>query len=161
MSAVTARDAALEKIQAQQNAVVSPEREARRAAWQTALVNLTRQIGSWVDAAGAATDGLIAVQPCEESIVERYLAEYQAAGVRLQFPSREEIHFRPVATYVLGADGRVDVEGAGGAAKLVWNRSDDSWQIAELTPVGTWRRRPLTEEVFWELVADLLSDPPA
>ena len=93
-------------------------------------------------------------------IRERYLGEYGAPHIDLVMPSGEEVELIPVGTYVLGADGRVDVKGPRGVKKLVWER-DAGWSLVEFTPLGRWRQELLDEEVFWRILGELITAPPA
>ena len=155
---MTAKQKTLDLLRAQRNAVDAPAAVERRDRWLAALEDLYEQIHAWVG--GTEEPGLIVWKRGPHHIKERYLEEYVAGQVDLVMPSGETVEFVPVGTYILGADGRVDVRGARGAAKLIWDRTV-GWSNAIQNRLGAWEMEPLTEETFWALIGGLISAPPS
>ena len=154
---MTAKQKTLDLLRAQRDAVDSQTAAERQARWLEALESLYAKICEWLSDIGEV--GLISMKSRVTPIRERYLGEYGAPHVDLVMPSGEEVEFIPVGTFVLGADGRVDVRGPRGVKKLVWEQGA-GWSAIEFTPLGQWRQRALDEETFWQIVGDLITAAP-
>ena len=155
---MTAKQKTLSLIRAQRDAVTSEAAAERQERWLEALGQLYKAISGWISE--LEEGGLVSVRGRVTPIREQYLGDYGAPHIDLVMPSGEEVEFVPVGTYILGADGRVDVKGQRGVRKLVWDRGA-GWSVAEITPLGQWRQRPFDEEAFWDVVGDLITAPPS
>jgi hypothetical protein len=112
--------------------------------WREHLKLLFDNIRQWCP---ALPDGAY-VQ--EEPILmrEERSGEYEAA--RLLITSNGHMmRVEPVALWIVGADGRVDLQGIGGPFTLLYSQNDGGWfYLRETPPLKTY---PLTQELFLEL----------
>ena len=148
------KDATLERLRTQKRQSPSPRDEERREAWRAAVANLIARIREWT--ADAEKDGLLAVKVEPITLREAQIGEYEIDRLTLTTPIGHEIALVPVATYVLGADGRADLQGPRCDRKLVWRRQDDEWQTVQHLDARHSALGPLNEMTFWGAVDQML-----
>ena len=153
---MTQKDSAVAALRRQMAAVADQDLGKRKEEWLDALGRLFDQIESW--ARPVANDGLIRIDRRPTAITEERLGPYGVEVVWLFTPASEKIEITPVATFVVGADGRADMKGPRGSRKLIWVRATDGWRFADLTPMGRWTFRDLNEESFWSAVQSLMTE---
>ena len=93
---------------------------------------------------------------------EALIGEYDVTRLDLTTPAGYTISLKPIATYVLGADGRVDLQGPLNDRKLIWRRDTGKWWIADHLGEEHWALGELAEDQFWAALNQMLPpDPPA
>jgi len=85
---------------------------------------------------------------------EERSGEYEAA--RLLITSNGQMmRVEPVASWIVGADGRVDLRGIGGPFTLLYSQQDGGWlYLRETLPMEMY---PLTQELFLQLAEACLN----
>jgi hypothetical protein len=118
--------------------------------WRKQLQQLFDNIRQWCQ----TLPGGAYVQ--EEPLVmrEERSGEYEAS--RLIITSNgQTMRVEPVALWIVGADGRVDLRGIGGPFTLLFSQQDGGWfYLAETLPIATY---PLTQELFLQLAEACLN----
>jgi hypothetical protein len=116
----------------------------KRDAWIAAVSDLYRKIeDDYLKAAKADVD----IERRDKVVTENQIGEYHVPDLVLCVGD-EEVVFSPRGTNIVGARGRIDVEGERGDATIVW-RGEDDWSIVV-------SRTPRLRLV--ELTADSLAD---
>ena len=96
---------------------------------------------------------------------EEQLGTYPSARLTLSL-DRASLRIDPVGSIIIGGFGRLDVSGPAGRAMLILAASDDNLQMTERRMSARWylvrssnrtKLTELTEEVFKQLFADLMS----
>jgi len=118
--------------------------------WREQLRLLFGNIRQWCE----ALPGGAYVQ--EEPILmrEERSGEYEAA--RLLITSNGQLmRVEPVASWIVGADGRVDLRGIGGPFTLLYSQQGGGWlYLRETLPMAMY---PLTQELFLQLAEACLN----
>jgi len=118
--------------------------------WREQLRLLFGNIRQWCE----ALPGGAYVQ--EEPILmrEERSGEYEAA--RLLITSNGQLmRVEPVASWIVGADGRVDLRGIGGPFTLLYSQQGGGWlYLRETLPMEMY---PLTQELFLQLAVACLN----
>jgi len=118
--------------------------------WRGQLKLLFDDIRQWCQ----ALPGGAYVQ--EESIVmrEEQSGEYEASRLRIT-SNGQTMLVEPVALWIVGADGRVDLRGTGGPFTLLYSQQDQGWfYLPNSLPLATY---PLTKELFLQLAEACLN----
>lgn len=112
--------------------------------WRSQLQQLFDNIRQWCH----NLPGGAAIQ--EEPIVVREERSGEYMVSRLTITSKgQTMRVEPVAAWVVGADGRVDLKGTGGPFILLYSQQDDSWSYFQNNyPTAA---SPLTEVLFLQL----------
>lgn len=104
-----------QKKQAEANAAaLTPEQDKQR--WLDNLRELGGMVHEWL--AEYATDGDIEVQTQEILLSEDQVGRYKAPQVKIRVGS-QLVKLRPIGTFLIGAYGRVDMEGPRGVCRLI------------------------------------------
>lgn len=120
----------------------------RRDEWIGRVADLITQVDEWSQAEGWN------VERQRKIVQEKLLGAYEvdALVIRLQ---GGEIHVKPIALHVVGADGRVDIEAFPTLSRIKLVGVAGGWQI--MTDSNVPLREPWNRETFVQLVHDLLS----
>lgn len=121
----------------------SQSEKNRLGRWRLALGELGIKIRRWLDE--PAKKRLVEVLTFEKTISEERLGSYQVKGWIVALGGRQVI-FDPVATYVVGAFGRVDIVGPAAKFTLLREKDDGHWSL--VNPSDPRRFEPLTKDVF-------------
>lgn len=117
---------------------------AKRDAWIAAVNDLYRTIeGDYLKAAKADVE----ITRPDKVVTENYIGEYHVQELVLRVGD-EQVVFSPKGANIVGARGRIDVEGERGDATIVW-QGENRWSIVA-------SRTPAIRLV--ELTADSLAD---
>jgi hypothetical protein len=151
---MTAKDAAFDLLKRQKD-LPAGDPSVQKQHWLQALDQLMDLLGSWLHA--AQSEGLVKIDKSAAPVREERLGLYMAPKLKVVTPRGDTVTIAPRARYVVGAEGRVDMECPPKKAILL-HRGSQGWQIANLaqTQAG-WSFEPLTEESFWTHFKDLLS----
>lgn len=121
-----------------------------REQWLADLRALLDQLKKWLEP--ATREGL-KVEEYDRTVREGLLGSYSAPALKLTFGSTEA-HIVPVARYVVGGTGRVDVEFPGGRILLIRQGDEGQWTVVPEDRTG---KKPLSEETFSEIVQEAFS----
>jgi hypothetical protein len=122
------------------------------AEWRSAVADLIAKIEGWL--ADAKSENLVVMTRELAWLHEAQLGQYQVTLLTVQLPGQQVLTVRPVARFVLGAEGRVDVTVGPRSAMLVRDKGG-RWLLARQTPPAL-RPIALTERVFNSVVVELL-----
>jgi hypothetical protein len=116
--------------------------------WKKRVSALMDEIESWARTAGWS------VNRTEKRLNERLAGEYTLPALHMRTPEGE-LFVTPVALYVIGADGRVDIEAwpSLNRVKLIGVGKPAEWKI--MTDSNVPLRDPWGSKTFLELVKDL------
>lgn len=112
--------------------------DARRAEWLHELESLYSKVSGWLDE--FAADG---VTYDDQTIVldEEHLGRYHAPALRISCRGTD-VWMEPVGANIIGARGRVDLKGFGGAARLLLVPANADLMRARETGQAVAGRRP-------------------
>lgn len=115
------------------------------AEWRKAVAAFFGTIHPWCESLPG--NPVVTEEPIR--VVEGPSGEYEATQFVVAV-NNQEFRIRPVAAWVVGFDGMVEVAGPADRAMLYYTRATDSWcHIPNYLP---YRELPLTESLFRELV---------
>jgi hypothetical protein len=117
--------------------------------WRESLEGLYRQIREWCQAAAPAW--IIEERPI--TVEEVRPGEYQSIALRIVEGSHA-VDVRPIGHQIVGADGRVDLEGEENRQILLLSHREGGWLWLDDRTVV--RLRPLTGDLFIDLVRDCM-----
>lgn len=123
---------------------------ARRDAWIKSVRDLYDTIeDDYLKAAKSDVE----IARLDKVVSERYAGEYLVPELVLRV-GEEEVVFSPKGVNVVGARGRIDVQGERGDATIVW-QGDEHWSIvASRTPV--LRLVPLTADTLADMLKGIM-----
>jgi hypothetical protein len=142
-------------------------RQARIKAWQRRVEGLLNDIDHWL--LPLIQSGSLTTRRDEVDVHEENLGNYPIASEVIELGARS-LTLRPAGTLVVGALGRVDISGPNGRALLLLVPGEEkseliedrmtqaSWSISHPAKAAKAQRRelrPLTQETFQDLFADL------
>lgn len=129
-----------------------PNQQIDLPGWIAAVEQLLNQIAAWSEAENWS------VHRDQTSIREEGVGTYTAPTLRIRTPKgRSELFVTPVALRVIGASGRVDLEGWPSLDRLMLIRVNGNWQIvtdSNVSVAKAWGR-----QTFVDLANDLLTRP--
>ena len=128
------------KKEVEQNSHAEKNRGGR---WRLALGELSIKIRRWLDE--PIKRKLVEVSAYEKTLNEERLGAYEVKGLIVSL-GQQRVTFDPVATYVVGAFGRVDMIGPAAKFTLVRERDDGHWSL--INPIDPRLREPLTKDLF-------------
>jgi hypothetical protein len=123
---------------------------AKRDAWIKAVKALYDTVTH--EYLGGAKDD-VEIAQTDVVVTERNIGEYHIPQLVLQVGD-EQVVFSPVGINVVGAQGRVDVEGDRGATTLIW-REDGGWNVV-LSRAPTLRLVPLNADSLAEILRGIM-----
>ncbi len=119
--------------------------------WRVALMELRSKIRKWLD--DPLKKKLIELTEFEKELHEDRVGAYKVKGVIVSL-GRQRIVFDPVATYVIGAFGRVDVVGPAAKFTLIRQKDDVHWSL--VNPNDPRQFEPFTKETFEQTLLQAL-----
>lgn len=133
---------------------------ARRDKWLSSLVKFYEQLDSWLLEYVKA--GKIKVEKSKIEIEEEHVGRY-TVEVRVLNIGGEQVVFRPIGTLLIGAHGRVDMEGPKGVVKFILTGKNSNGVRISVTVRGEGEKpsalTPPPEQVD-ELVWKIATPPP-
>jgi hypothetical protein len=90
--------------------------EARKQEWLKSLEKLYDDVNTWLKT--YIESDKIRIEQGEVTLEEQHLAKYKA-GTRTLYIGAEQVSLQPVGTLLIGARGRVDMEGPKGTVKFI------------------------------------------
>jgi hypothetical protein len=121
--------------------------EAKKNQWVRQVTELMEQIKGWVEKEpgwGAA--------PFQKEMEEQALGTYSLPALQLRTP-QGNLFVTPVARNVVGAEGRVDLEGFPSLNRLLLILNQGRWQVA--TDSGVVLPLEWSSETFMKLAREL------
>lgn len=137
--------------QTNNQAVSAQKIQQRVEAWKQRVSDLYNDVSAWVTQQEPLSD----IKPLTERITvsEELSGPYEIEQLSFRIGS-QAVRLRPKGTWVIGAQGRVDMEGAAGHVRLVLTM-DKEWMVAlDLAPVNDLV--PLDESSFAEALDRVL-----
>lgn len=128
------------KQEIEKHSVASKRRLAR---WKMALGELGTKLSKWLDV--PIKKHVVTLTRSPKEIVEELLGSYTVNAWIVTIGGRRVV-FDPIATYMVGGFGRVDVAGPAASFKLVREKDDGHWSLVD--PSDPRRIIPLTKENF-------------
>jgi hypothetical protein len=142
--------------------------QGRLEAWQHEMNSFFERVNTYLQSYIAG--GKLELQPHTIKVVEDYLGEYDAPAAEIIIASKK-ISLRPVGTLIVGARGRIDMDGPRGRVRFVL--VGENLQRPDLTDEGTKSKRewkvatagpriqylPLTEQSFLDALMMVTNGP--
>jgi hypothetical protein len=135
----------IEKKQRHHVAITPTDLAKRKARWLASIDRLYQNINEWLQP--YIKDGAIIIERSSTTLSEEQLGSYSVPQLKI-FVVDTAVDVVPRGTYLLGAYGRVDIDGRKGAYSLI-EKDWDKWSVSNLPkPGGAAIRQNLTEELF-------------
>lgn len=119
--------------------------EAKRDEWVAAIEGLFAEVEAW------ARKEEWLVQRTRKTVDEDRLGSYEVPVLTLQTPTGPVI-LDPIARYIIGAEGRVDLCAFPSFESAIIVRTDGHWRFASVPPSAD---RPWSKEAFLEIALRL------
>jgi hypothetical protein len=128
----------------EKNSVASKRRLGR---WRMALGELGMKLTKWLDL--PVKKHVVTLSRSPKEIIEELLGPYSVQKWTVTIGDRRVV-FDPIATYVVGSYGRVDVIGPAASFKLIREKDDGHWSLVD--PSDARLAVPLTKEIFEKIL---------
>jgi hypothetical protein len=130
-------------------AQLESNREKLLKEWLEALGKLYDQLERWLKP--AQVEGL-KIRRYQKEITEHALGTYQAPALEISFGWRT-VRFEPVARFIVGGAGRVDIDSLRGIFKLIRDDDKRTWflvrkKLADAEPLDENSFATLIQEIF-------------
>lgn len=143
------------KLKQQEDSMI--DHQQVREAWISRCANLMATITDWLTP--LHTQRLLEIQSETIPISEDQLGTYEVEALRIVFLQRDIIKFRPVARFIIGASGRVDVVAGGTHLVMLLTKESGEWVFArrniQLRQFETW---PFNKDTFDEFLSQFLEE---
>jgi len=103
--------------------------EAKKAKWLGEVANLYDHIKEWL--APLERDGIVQYSVGTITLQEDFIGTYQV-DVLILLVGEQRVEFRPKGTLIVGANGRIDVQGPRAVRTIVLQK--DQWFVVQRTP---------------------------
>jgi hypothetical protein len=103
--------------------------EARKNTWLGDIAKLYAQVKEWL--APLERDGTVRYSSRTTTLREEYLDSYEVDVLTL-LVGNQRVEFRPKGTLIVGANGRVDVQGQRALRTIILQK--DQWYVVERSP---------------------------
>ena len=123
---------------------------AKREAWINAVKHLYDTI---VDDYLKAARGEVEITQQDKVLTENSVGQYHIPELNLRVGD-EQVIFSPKGTNVVGAQGRIDVQGDRGDATIIWQGGDD-WNIV-ISRVPVLRLVPLNADSLADVLRGVM-----
>lgn len=123
---------------------------AKRDAWIKAVMALYHTIRE--DYLKSAKDD-VEIAQSDKVVMENYIGEYHVPELVLRVGD-EQVIFSPKGTIVVGAQGRIDIQGDRGDATILW-QGDDRWNLV-VSRVPVVRLLPLTADSLADVLRGIM-----
>ena len=123
--------------------------KAKKDKWLSQIAQLYKMIREWI--APLVKDKTVRFQTSSESLEEDNIGQYQVDVLTL-FIGKQRVEFHPKGTLIIGANGRVDVQGQRGIRTLVFKA--DQWYIVERFP--RLKTLPFNEDSFQDVLQEVM-----
>jgi hypothetical protein len=148
----------LEKIlkekRKQQEASIVDHQQIREA-WTTDCSNLMTTISNWL---GPLQDQkLLEIKSEKIPIFEDQLGEYEVVSLQIVFLRSEVVKIRPVARFIIGAKGRIDISTGGTLLVMMLAKPPGEWVFAKRNiQLGQFETWPFNRDTFDEFLSQFL-----
>ena len=132
------------KLAIAKNSVASKRRLAR---WRMALGELDMKLTKWLEL--PVKKHVVSLSRSPKEIIEVPLGPYSVQKWIVTIGDRR-VEFDPIATYVVGGYGRVDVVGPAANFKLIREKNDGHWSLVD--PSDARLAVALTKENFEKIL---------
>ena len=124
--------------------------EARKDRWLGHLADLYTQVREWL--APLEKDGVVQYSSWSTTLQEDYIGSYEVQVLSLAV-GKQRVELRPKGTLIVGADGRVDVQGQRAVRTILLQ--DDRWVVVERSP--RLKTRPFDKDSFQTLLEEVMA----
>ncbi len=125
-------------------------RAQERKAWIAEVNRLASDVEKW------ANDNEWSVRRETKDVIEDELGKYHLPVLTIQ-ASRGRVYFNPIARYLVGADGRIEMHASPSFAQVVLLKVGGTWHFMNEDLIDL--KKTWSEQSFRQIVADLLSRP--
>lgn len=131
--------------------MTNPEiHESRRQLWLGWVDQLIQETKTWAEQEGWS------VYLDSKTITEERLGTYPAPVLRIR-TAQGELRVEPIALYLVGGEGRVDLEAWPSLNRVRLIRNKEQWEI--ITDSNVPLRQPWNRNTFVQLAKDLTESP--
>jgi hypothetical protein len=124
--------------------------DARKDKWLADIAKLYDQVKKWL--APLEKDGIVRYLPGSVTLQEDYIGSYQVDVLTL-LVGKQRVEFRPKATLIIGAEGRVDVQGPRAVRTIVLRK--DQWFVVERSP--RLKTLPFNKDSFQGVLQEVMA----
>ena len=124
--------------------------EAKKDQWLRRIAKLYDQIKRWL--APLERDGVVQYSLRTTTFEEGYIGSYQVEVLTLRI-GRQRVEFRPKGTLIVGANGRVDVQGPRAVRTIVLQ--GDRWFLVERSP--RLKALPFNKDSFQTVLEEVMA----
>jgi hypothetical protein len=126
----------------------SEDAESRKQKWLAALGTLLTQVEAWLR---EYEDIGVTCTRVNRWLAEEGLGHYQATAMRITFGGRE-VWLEPIGTYIVGACGRVDLNGSADSQQFLFVPQEaDRPRVAFVPIAGDRPGTHLWDQFVWKL----------
>lgn len=133
------------------------ETEGLKEEWIKAVSEFQDQIIGWLEE--PVSLGLVIFNQPEIEIAEERFGKYKTTELILNFsPSGVNVEVKPIARFIVGAIGRIDIFSNKGRYKVVRKNEDNKWYIIEPDETGAepFKLTPLNEVSLGRILTGLI-----
>jgi hypothetical protein len=146
----------LEKKQKQREESRIDHEETRRA-WISDCSNLMSRITNWLTP--LLDKGLVEIYSEKIPIFEDQLGEYEVEELRIVFLKSEILKVRPIARFIIGAKGRVDIVAGGTSLVMLFPSEPGKWMFTRRDGrPGKFKTWPFNKDTFDEFLSQFLEE---
>ena len=126
-----------------------------REAWIISCSNLMTTISNWLRP--LQNQQLLEIKSESIPIFEDQLGEYEVVALQVVFLQSEVMKIRPVARFIIGARGRIDISAGGTLLVMVLAKQPDEWVFAKRNiQRGEFETWPFNKDTFDEFLSQFL-----
>ena len=133
------------------------DHEQIREAWVTSCANLMATITNWLTPLQG--QHLLEIQSETIPIFEDQLGAYEVDALQIIFLQSDVMKIRPVARFIIGATGRVDVVSGGTSLVMLLTKKSGEWVFAKRNiQLGKFETWPFNKDTFDEFLSQFLEE---
>ena len=150
------KDTVLDLLRKQKDSMVEQgDPEKRKQEWCNALDQVMKLIARWLE--DAQTQELLQVEHYNVTRNEQLVGNYEVPALKVISPNGNTVRIEPKALWIVGANGRVDIERPPRKEMLVRDESGE-WHFARLQiDHSGWEYEEFNEQNFWDRLYKVLS----
>jgi len=123
--------------------------QARKDVWLKRVSRLYADVRKWL--ADLERDGVLRFDLDKVALEEREIGQYDVEVLTLAI-GKQQVAFCPKGTLIVGADGRIDIQGQRGVRTIIF--SGGRWHLVTRTP--KLRLLPFNEDSFQDVLSEVM-----
>jgi len=123
--------------------------EGRKKQWLKNIADLHALIRKWL--APLQREGVLSLQTKRIKLQEEQVGSYEADALWI-FVGKHEVALVPMGTFIVGAQGRIDIRSTTAARTIIFN--DGKWSLIERTP--KLKFLPFNESSFRDALSEVM-----